>query len=162
MSVNNHRPHVYVLPEDDANRQVANGFLLEPSLADTKIRVLEEAGGWNAVIERFCSIYAAEMDRLPERFMVLIIDFDGKIDRLETAKKRIPEHLRERVFIIGALNEPEDLKQDLGAYEKIGLAMAADCREGTNTTWGHEQLRHNSAEIDRLRVHVRPFLFPQA
>ena len=29
MSVNKYQPHVLVLPEDDANRQLANGFLLD-------------------------------------------------------------------------------------------------------------------------------------
>jgi hypothetical protein len=29
MSVNKYHPHVLVLPEDDANRQLANGFLLD-------------------------------------------------------------------------------------------------------------------------------------
>ena len=35
MSVNRHQPHVFVLPEDDANRQMAIGFILtsiSPSL----------------------------------------------------------------------------------------------------------------------------------
>ena len=32
MSVNVYKPHVLVLPEDDADRQIANGFLLDPSL----------------------------------------------------------------------------------------------------------------------------------
>lgn len=30
--MNKYRPHVLVLPEDDANRQIANGFLLAPAL----------------------------------------------------------------------------------------------------------------------------------
>ena len=160
MSVNKHLPHVYVLPEDDANRQVANGFLLEPSLVDYRIRVLEEAGGWHETLERFCSIYAAEMDRFPQRFMILVIDFDGKTDRLDIARSKIPEHLSERVFILGSLKEPEDLKRELGTYEDIGLAMARDCREGTDVIWAHQQLRHNAAEIGRLRAQVRPILFP--
>jgi hypothetical protein len=29
MSVNRNRPHVFVLPEDDANLQLATGFVLE-------------------------------------------------------------------------------------------------------------------------------------
>jgi hypothetical protein len=160
MSVNKHLPHVYVLPEDDANRQVANGFLLEPSLVDYRIRVLEEAGGWREVLDRFCSIYAAEMDRFLNRFMVLIIDFDGRADRLDEAKKRIPDHLTDRVFILGALNEPEDLRPELGSFETIGLAMARDCREGTELIWAHPLLRHNANEINRLQVQVRPILFP--
>jgi hypothetical protein len=162
MSVNRHSPHVYVLPEDDANRQVANGFLLDPSLADYRIRVLEEAGGWRETLDRFCSIYAAEMDRYPQRFMVLVIDFDGSEDRLSLAKGRIPHHLIDRVFVLGALNEPEDLRRELGSYETIGLAMARDCREGTDLIWANQQLRHNAAEITRLRAQVSPILFPKS
>lgn len=160
MSVNRHLPHVFVLPEDDANRQLANGFLLDQSLSD-QIRVLEEAGGWNQVIERFCTIYAVEMDRWQRRFMVLLIDFDKRSDRLAVAQARIPERLTNRVFILGSWSEPEELKQALGcSYEDVGLGMAQDCREGTYTTWGHELLRHNAAEINRLYEHVRPVLFP--
>jgi hypothetical protein len=127
---------------------------------DSKIRVLEEAGGWKETLDRFCSIYAAEMDRFPARFMILIIDFDGKLDRLDLAKRRVPEHLADRVFILGALNEPEDLKKVLGSYETIGLAIARDCRQGTDTIWADPQLRHNAAEIARLREQVSPILFP--
>ncbi|KAM3090094.1 hypothetical protein ACKFKG_30775 [Phormidesmis sp. 146-35] len=32
MSIDKYQPHLLVLPEDDANRQVAIGFLLDPSL----------------------------------------------------------------------------------------------------------------------------------
>jgi len=160
MSVNRYHPHVYVLPEDDANRQIANGFLLLEGLQQRQLYVVEEAGGWNEVLERFCSIYAAEMDKVPQRFMVLLIDFDNRIDRLQLARGRIPEHLKERVFILGALTEPEDLKHDLGTFETIGLALARDCRENANATWGHALLQHNSAEVDRLRIRIRPILFP--
>jgi hypothetical protein len=73
---------------------------------------------------------------------------------------RIPERLADRVFILGALSEPEALKANLGSYETIGLKMARDCREETNTTWGHDLLRHNASELDRLRERVRPILFP--
>jgi len=47
----------------------------------------------------------------------------------------------------------------LGSYETIGRALAEDCREGTDTTWEHGLLRHNSGEIGRLRERVRPILF---
>jgi len=159
MSVNKYLPHVYVLPEDDANRQVANGFFLDERLRQRQLYILEEAGGWNEVLERFCSIYAAEMDRVPERFMVLLIDLDNRIERLESAKGRIPVQLRDRVFVLGALTEPEDLKHDLGSFETIGLALAKDCREETNATWDHRLLCHNADEIDRLRIQVRRILF---
>ncbi len=100
------------------------------------------------------------MNMYPDRLMVLLIDFDGKRKRLQYVKAKIPEHLTERVFILGAWKEPEDLKQaNLGSYEEIGLAMAQDCREETNKTWGHSLLRHNEKELVRLRERVRPILF---
>jgi hypothetical protein len=60
------------------------------------------------------------------------------------------------------LNEPEDLKPALGPLESIGSAMAQDCRDGTDTTWGHELLRHNASELGRLSDCARPILFPSA
>lgn len=46
MSVNNYKPHLLVLPEDEANRQLANGFLQDFSLNLRCIQVLPIAGGW--------------------------------------------------------------------------------------------------------------------
>jgi len=160
VSVNKYQPHVFVLPEDDANLRLANGFHLQIALSrQRQMQVLPVAGGWNEVLSLFRSEHVMEMDRCPTRFMVLLIDFDGNEDRLENAKAAIPENLADRVFILGALSEPEALKADLGAYEAIGLGMADDCCNGTETIWGHHLLRHNAGELDRLRQHVRPVLF---
>jgi len=160
MSVNKYLPHVFVLPEDDANRQLANGFLRDQTLLIRKIQVLPEVGGWTQVLGRFQSDHVVGMDRYPHRFMVLLIDFDGNQERLTEAKARIPLHLAERVFILGVLSNPEALRQaNRDSYEDIGRAMAKDCREETDETWGHKLLRHNAGELDRLREHVRPILF---
>ena len=160
MIVNRHRPHVLVLPEDDANRQLANGFLLDPYLSTWKIQVLEEVGGWMEVLDRFVSDHVAGMNRYADRYVVLLIDFDGREERLQDALGKIPEALRERVFILGTWTEPEDLKRaGLGSYETIGSLIAKDCREQTNTTWGHALLQHNAGELERLRDRVCPILF---
>src|SRR5580658_9415 len=151
MSVNKYLPHVYVLPEDDANRQLANGFVLDQALSTRSIEVLDPVGGWNKVLNCFLSDHVAGMERYPYRSIVLLIDFDGHLDRLSEVRARIPGHLTKRVYILGALNEPEDLRTELGSYETIGLAMAQDCREGTSRTWDHPLLRHNANELDRLR-----------
>jgi hypothetical protein len=149
-----------VLPEDDADSRLANGFLLEPSLILKRIQVLPMAGGWIEVLNLFESTHIANMDRYTGRFLVLLIDFDNHEDRLSDAQARIPERLRDRVFVLGALRDPEALKRaGLGAYETIGLALARDCHQGTDTTWGHALLRHNAGELGRLRQHVRPILF---
>ena len=162
MSVNKHEPHVLILPEDDANRQLANGFLLNESVLTARIQVLPVAGGWLKVLETFCASYASTMDRYPARLMVLLIDFDGNRDRLTGAMAKVPSHLTDRVFILGTLTEPEDLKKaNLGSYEAIGSALAKECHEESNAVWGHELLRHNAAEMSRLRRCVMPILFRQ-
>jgi hypothetical protein len=161
MSANKYQPHVLVLPEDDANRQLVNGFLLDSAISIRKIQVLTPAGGWSKVLDCFTSDHLVEMDRYPGRFMVLLIDLDGFAERQAEAKTKIPGHLTDRVFILGALTTPEALRQaKLGSYEEIGSAMAKDCREGTDSIWGHELLQHNANELDRLRERVRPILFP--
>lgn len=67
-----------MLPEDDANRQMANGFLLDQYLSTSKIQVLEEVGGWKLVLDRFISDHVAGMERYPYRFMVLSTSTVGK------------------------------------------------------------------------------------
>jgi hypothetical protein len=160
LSANKFRPHVLVLPEDDANRELANGFHLQIG-AQRQMQVLPVAGGREEVLKRFKSDHVVEMERFSKRLMVLLIDFDGTEKWLDGAKAdAIPEHLSDRVFIIGALSTPEDLKKALGAtFETIGSKMADDCRDGTDAIWGHDLLRHNETEIERLRRLVRPVLF---
>lgn len=160
MSVNRHRPHVLLLPEDDANQQIAMEFLLGVE-SRQQAMVLGPAGGWGKVLQDFKSIHAVEMQKYKERYLVLLIDSDDDAHRIADSKAKIPASLADRVFIIGALSEPEELRQaGLGSYEKIGADLAHDCRDNTDATWGHELLQHNASEIARLRQHVRPILFP--
>ena len=157
---NRFQPHILVLPEDRANSQLANGFLLDlHSAALRRIQVLEEVGGWRVVLDQFEAEHVAAMERYTERYMILLIDFDRDEGRMEYAKGRIPEHLRDRVFILGTWIDPETLRRNLGSYETIGNALAEDCRGETDHTWGHELLRHNADEINRLREYIRPILF---
>jgi hypothetical protein len=161
MSVNKARPHVLILPEDDANRQIANGFHLQIEWKrQRQMQVLPVAGGWVEVLELFRSVHVRGMETWPNRFMVLLIDFDGNVDtRLSRAKTGIPVHLLRRVFVLGALTEPENLKSEMGPYETIGRALAQDCGDRTTATWRHRLLLHNEAELARLQESVQPILF---
>jgi hypothetical protein len=159
MSVNRSRPHLLVLPEDDANRQIANGFLEDVGEQYRRIQILPAAGGWVKTVEQVTEIHASEMRKYPNRHLVLLIDFDNQPERLESVKSTIPGPISDRVFVLGTLSEPEKLKPDLGSYERIGHALARDCREETATTWSHRLLRHNEAELARMRDTVRPILF---
>jgi hypothetical protein len=158
MSANKFHPHILVLPEDDANSDIANGFHLEIN-RDRRMQVLPVAGGWLHVLNRFETDEVAGMDRYPNRFMVLLIDCDGQEERLDDARERIPEHLKDRVFILGVLSEPEALQPDLGSLETIGKKIAEDCRDETDAIWKHNLLRHNLIELARLRQHAGDILF---
>lgn len=160
MSPNQYKPHILVLPEDDANRQIANGFLQSPNLNNRAIQVLPPAGGWQRTVEQFTNDYAPTMRKFPQRMIVLLIDFDNRENRLSYVESQIPDDLKERVFILGVQSEPENLKRDINkGFEEIGDVLAQDCSDNTNELWGHELLKHNKTELERMILSVKPFLF---
>jgi hypothetical protein len=157
---NKYLPHIHVLAEDDANRQIANGFFLAPNLDYRAVKVLPLPGGWIKTVEEFRKKYASEMRQIPERRMVLLIDFDDDENRLSYVKNLIPDDLKARVFVLGVLSEPENLSRDINKdFEKIGEALAKDCPDKTNELWEHNLLKHNKGELDRMASSVKPFLF---
>jgi hypothetical protein len=181
MSVNRLKSHLLVLPEDDANRQIANGFLLEPRLNSRAIQVLPCAGGWGKVIEEFEANYAPKMRQNQLMMMALVIDSDVEkkgeirsrnVSRFDDVRDRIPSDLKDRVFVLGSWIDPQKLKAAMHrkSLEAIGESLAedcakkksdGDCAENTNGTWGHELLKHNEKELKRMVVTVKPFLFTE-
>jgi len=163
MSVNKYKKHILVLPEDDANRQIANGFLLAPSLNDRAIQILPPLGGWTKVRDSFKDNHVSAMYEYKDRMMLLLVDFDNQYEkRLGNIKNHIPDDLKERVFVLGAQSEPENLKKNianLNTFEAIGKALAQDCVNETDDIWGRDLLKHNRNELDRMISFVKPFLF---
>lgn len=161
MSVNVFKPHVLVLPEDDANRQIVNGFLLDPSLNLRAIQALPIAGGWVKVREDVCSTQATQLRKYPNRHLVLLIDFDGEVtERTHRFQESIPADVRDRVYLLGTQVEPEPLRKACGvSLEKVGEQLANACANGEQGLWGHAMLAHNQAEVGRLIQSVKKFLF---
>ena len=155
--MNRYKPHVMVLPEDDANRKLAIGFRLH-NRCNGPIQILENAEGWSKVVPKFQSDHALGMYKYPNRHMVFLIDFDNDPDRLTEVKAAIPKDLAGRVYVLGVLDEPEDLTSP-GQYEEFGRRMAEDCWAGTAQIWDHDLLKHNAPELQRLKEHVHPILF---
>ena len=113
MSVNRHLPHIFILPEDDANRQLANGFLLNINVNSNQVQILTPARGWAHVRDDFASSHVDKMRQYEDRLTVLLIDFDDHFaDRLQNVKEAIPNDLIDRVFVLGVRTEPEALKRD--------------------------------------------------
>jgi len=91
-----------------------------------------------------------------------MMDFDGNAERLSYAMGHVPDDVRDRVFILGARKEPQDVKRampKIGALEAIGTALAEDCRTNASAIWNHPELACNSAELERLNAAVKPWLF---
>jgi hypothetical protein len=163
MSVNRYSPHLIVLPEDEADSDIANGFLNHPQLNARSIQVLPYAGGWKVVVEKFTKNFIPTMRQYPNRWFVLLIDFDGDTGRLDYIKQQIPDDSKDRVFVLGVFSNPEELRIRLGkSFEDIGESLAANCSDNTEGLWGHDLLRHNKTELDRMISSVKPFLFNQA
>lgn len=160
MSTSKYDDHIHVLPEDDA--ELANGFVLDYSIAARSIQVLQYVGGWIKVLDVFEADHIVGMRKFPKRRMVLILDFDEAPNRRQEAEGRISSDLRDRVFLIGCWKDPQALKRSCShrSFESIGLDLAKDCREDARTVWGNEQLQHNAAELKRMRRALKPILFP--
>lgn len=159
MSANLYRPHLQVLLEDDANRQIVLGFINHLGINSRQMPLDEVAGGWKPTLERFRDEEITKLRRNSHRQVLIVIDFDRQPSRYAEALNYIPEDLRERVYVIGSEDEPEALTRSLGRNkEQIGNALAEDCVHGTRSTWGHSMLKHNESELQRLWTNVRPFL----
>ncbi len=66
MSVNRELRHLFVLPEDDANLRLANGFHLEVAWnRQRQMQVLPVAGGWNEVLILFEDVHVVEIAPAP-------------------------------------------------------------------------------------------------
>lgn len=159
MSANHYRPHLLVIPEDDANREIVNGFRNHLLVNFRQVQVENVAGGWEKALETFATEHAAPMRKYGDRHVLILIDLDGKESRIERAKRAIPEDLKERVFIMGSLETPERLAAALGmSKEKIGEALADECAGRGDQLWSCGLLAHNAPELARMQASICPDL----
>jgi hypothetical protein len=155
VAVNAFKPHLVIVPEDDANKALAIEFFLKlPDMPVRAYQVEPVAGGWLSARERLLQL-CRTMTRFPERHVLVLVDFDESADRRDHVVEVVPEALRDRVFVLGVWSEPEALQSAHGHAKlaAIGHALARECDEG-GALWQHALLAHNAPEVARLR----PFL----
>ena len=161
--MNKSSEHVYVIPEDDADRQIAVGFIEHHSVKDSRIKVMPVAGGWMNVLKTFVDEYIQNLKNNPKAHVVMLIDFDGWFEqRRKKFEQEIPDEIKPRVFVVGSKNTPQTLKRALNyqfSFSKIGDSLADECATGITKLWGHEQLTHNDPDRQHLNLTVKPFLF---
>ena len=150
MAINIYKPHIVILPEDRANRQIANGFLV--AIHSTQVKIENEIGGWLKVVDSFHTSYSNTMRLYANRYLIMIVDCDKTHDRISNIRANLPDDIIDRIFILGCISEPEKLKTArLGSYESIGRRIADECRSKSDEIWQHDLLKNNFEEIVRLR-----------
>ena len=167
MSVTNiYQPHLLVLPEDDANRQILVGFKNHLAVNSRKMEVQNIAGGWLVAVNAVVEVHVPLMRKFPMRHVLLVIDFDGHSERREYVLTKIPADVQDRFYILSCSDEPERLLASMGIraeegskLETLGKRLATDCERDTHETWNHAMLVHNATELERLRANVKDFLF---
>ncbi len=161
MSVNKYKPHIWVIPEDDADRQLVNGFLQYLSVDVRAVGINRPAGGWGPVLDVFEKEYVPYLRNNPLGHVVMLIDFDDKIaTRMATYGKSIPDDLKARVFVLGSAVTPEVLRSEFNlSLEKIGEGLAGDCLREDCGRWVHAHLRHNRDELLRMADVIKLFIF---
>ena len=78
MSINKYKPHIWVIPEDDANRQLANGFVQHHSIDIRAIEIDAPAGGWEDVLKLFEREFVQYLHNNQLAHVVMLVDFDEK------------------------------------------------------------------------------------
>ena len=78
MSCNVYQPHLLILPEDEANKDIANGFQQSFSVNERSLQILPYARGFSDVLRQFETSQAPGLRRFPPRRILLLVDFDDR------------------------------------------------------------------------------------
>ncbi len=157
--MNKYKDHLLIVPEDDANKDLAIGFQNTVPRGVNAIFIERVAGGWASARERLESLFPT-MRRYVRRRVLVLVDHDQSATRRDDVLRGVPDDLTDRVYLLGVWSEPESLQNALNhrSREAIGEALARACLDGSEALWQHALLAHNAAELARLRADVLPFL----
>jgi hypothetical protein len=159
MANNDYRPCVYVIPEDDANRQIIEGFSQDFRITG-QIQVMPVAGGWQKVVDTINTEYLPKLESYPNVHVLGVIDCDNQPNRIQEINESFPVELSNRLFMLGTLKTPELFKANLNlSFESIGESLAEECDSGNEVVWNHEHLLHIQDEIQRAKNKLRPILW---
>jgi hypothetical protein len=165
MSVNRYRTHVIVIPEDDADRQLAVGFLQHATIDARAIQVMPLANGWARLLDKLRDRHIDDLRRFPNAHVVLLMDFDDHISERRQALENVLADFDDRgqwesrVYLLGSATDPEQLARQFRLTKaKIGEQLAEECDREEFILWENELLAHNRETRERLAL-VKGTLF---
>lgn len=158
--MNKYQFHLVIVPEDDANRQLALGLASHPRVHPRQIDLRPPAGGWSVVRDALQQKWVAYLRSYPNGYALFLVDFDDIHDlRFRKFRDVIPDDVADRVFILGVSSEPERLRAAFGAsLELIGMRLVEACGDPPGADWSHDLVAVNGPEKERFRVQVCPRL----
>jgi hypothetical protein len=116
------------------------------------MQIVAPAGGWLKALEKLRTEYFAVLERNLNCRVLVLIDCDQDPNRIVEAIGTMPEHLRERIFVLGTLRDPESLQSAMKmTLETIGEQIANECFEEEANVWKHPDLIHNQPEVASLK-----------
>lgn len=160
MSVNNAKPYLIVLFEDNAYKDLFMGFDFS---MQRQILLKPVCGGFPSVCVQLTNekgVLLKELNQFSRAYVLALIDADldnhpcsqkGKIDKLKT---EIDTKYQDRIFIIGSRIEAEDIKRKIigkGSWKKVVQKLEESCKDDNCQLWQDEILKHNLDEIARLK-----------
>ena len=77
MSANKYTHHLIVIPEDQAVRDIVNGFSTCLDANEKQFSVYDLARGWERGKETLLELSKGYMRKYSNSYAVLIVDFDG-------------------------------------------------------------------------------------
>lgn len=157
--MNKYKDHLLIVPEDDANKDLALGFMNAVPRGVNAIHIEPVAGGWSSARDRVENLLPS-MRKCSCRRVLVLVDFDTSMTRRQDVMRNVPADLADRVYLLGVWSEPESLQATLNhrSREAIGEELARACLDDTDGLWQHALLAHNADEVARLRADVLPFL----
>ena len=102
MSPNRYQPHLLVIPEDKANQDIVNGFLLHVEYNARQLQVLGFANGWLKGKDKLLELSEGDLVKNKNAHALLLIDHDGDSARGSNIKALISDDVKDRVFVIGS------------------------------------------------------------
>lgn len=126
MKINRQQKHVIFFGEDEATRDLAQGFIESAKIDELRCDVWHEFGtGWQSTAE---AIERVKMAHYPLTHLILVIDLDRKgqqhIDYLKNEIANSP--FRDRVYVIGGSNDVQALQRDFTKGNSIGKMSCQD------------------------------------
>jgi len=160
LSVNKFKPHLLILPEDQAVKDVVVGAVESIRVKPAANLSIEKLlGGWRKLKDRLpeCEKY---LGQYPEGRLLFIIDLDRDPKRPKEVQAWIQGEFADRIFLLSSFHEPEALQRELtGSLEMIGGTLVDDCPDDQSEAWAHSHLEHNKPELERFMASCRPILF---